>query len=797
MSTLRIFRRSPWYSLWVIVILALGVGASTAIFTLVTGVLWSQLPYHAAERLVSVWSSRTDREKAPLSIADFKDFSSRTKTLMDVAVFAATGANLSGIGEPERLQVVRTTANLFHVLGVEAVRGRVLGPDDDAPGAAKVAVMSYGLWQRRFGGSSGLVGTRLLLNDESYLIIGILPKGYFFPIREADLAVPLEPETNPRRLDRGDHFLTAVARLKEGIEADAAQKDLTSIARELQRQYPMTNAKNNGVRVAGLAEEITGNVRRGLMVLAAAVVVLLLMVSSSLVNLSLARASGRRQELAIRSALGAGRGHLIGLLLKESLALAVAGAAAGLLVAYGGLSALIAFRPADLPMLATIHIGGRGLAWNFMVALAAALCFGVGPALSSSRIDLSARGIVSERRSGQVRRVLSAAQVACSLVLLIAAGLLFQSFLRLETVNPGFEPGGALVLRLSLGPASFPTSESIARFCLQLRRQIEVLPGVEAAGAVSVLPMSGILARLDFVPEGHTPASPDDVPSANYRVIGPGYLRAMRIRLLRGRDLEEGDTSGTRRVALANESLARRFWPAGDAVGKSLNLDGDDKGPVEIVGVAADVRQVSLEGPAGPDIYVPYTQAPQSTAGGLRNNMFWVVRPSGKGAAPAAAIRRLVLAMDKEVAIAGSSSLDRYLGTTLIARRFNVSLLGLFSLCALLLAAVAIYGVLAYSVSQRTREMGLRLAIGAQRGEVLRLVAGEGLRLTLGGLAAGLVFAVFAVRPLQDLLYGIGALDLRTFLLVAATVLLTGWGAAWIPALRATRVDPVVTLRQE
>jgi putative ABC transport system permease protein len=458
---------------------------------------------------------------------------------------------------------------------------------------------------------------------------------------------------------------------------------------------------------------------------------------------------------------------------------------------------LLALSLSDLPMLEGAGIDAGSLACNFALAAAAGLLTGLGPALGASKAELNLRGSTDGMRGYRTRRLLSALQVACSVALLTGAGLLLRSFARLDAVAPGFEPGGALAVRLSLAQAAFPTSESIVTFCTQLRGQVEALPGVKAAGAVSILPMSGVLSRLDFAVVGRPPESPEDTPSANYRVIDPGYLRAMAIRLVEGRDFTDADARTTRRVAIVNQALARRFWPSGGGLGAHIDLMGDDRGRLEIVGVIADVKQVSLDGEAGPDIYIPYAQASPEMAAELRTNVFWVVRTAGDPMGTAGPFRRAVLSMNKDVAIASARPLETYLSATLAARRFNAVLLAAFAACALGLAIVAVYGTVSYAVARRTREIGLRMALGAQPGEVVRMAAGEGLRLTVYGVALGLAAAIAGSRFLAALLYETSAVDLATFAAVVCVLSVTSATASYIPARRSARIDPLEALRQE
>lgn len=795
--------RSPGSTLIIATVLALGVGANTAVLTLVNAVVWKQLPFRDPQRLVSVWSRRSDRDKAPLSIPDFQDFRA-SGSLDDMAAFALWGANLGGKEGPERLQGLRSTANVFRVLGVAALRGRTLVPEDDAPGAPRVIVLSHGLWQRRFGADPDLIGKTLSLNGASYMVVGILPREFFFLGRQADFVVPLVPMADPRRVDRGDHFLAGVGRLKGNAALSLAEEQLTSIAQELQTKYPSTNTKNTGVRLIDLNQEVVGDFRSWLFVLAGAAGVLLLMTCSSLANLSLTLALERRRELAIRMSLGAGGAAILRQLLGESVLKSLFGGALAIAIALGGVRLLVLLSPAALPRLSEVQIDGRSLALNMALAILSGVLIGLLPAMRLSRCELAheiragSRSVTEGGAGLWMRGVLSGAQIAFSLMLLISAGLLLHSFVRLQAVRPGFEPSRGLVMRLALMQQPFPTTDAIAVFYSELRRRLQALPGVSAAGAVSILPMSGLLGRADFTVNGSPPRSVADTPSANYRIAGTGYFSAMKIQVVRGRDFTESDTAHSLKVAVVNETLAKRLLGGvSGALGAHLRIEGFGSGEVGIVGVVGDVRQVSLADEPGPDLYLPYTQAPPGALGVLRNNMFWVIRSGQEPSSLSGAARRAVLSMNKDVAVSSTMELPQYVGASIALRRFNLFLLAAFAASAMLLAVVAVYGVVSHAVARRTREMGLRIALGAQRIDVLKLVIGQGLILMLCGVGVGLAASAGATRLLSGLLYQTKPFDWTVFASASGLLIATGLLASYIPANRATSVDPLVALRQE
>ena len=809
----RSITRSPKSAVVIVLTLGLGVGANTAVLTLVNHVLWSQLPFRDPGRLVAMWSKRADRDKAPLSIADFEDFR-RDQSLEDAAAFGVYDANLGDQAEPERLQGVKSTANIFQLLGVSAAPGRTLAAADDRPGSARTVVLSHSLWERRFGGASDLIGRRLLLNGDPYTVVGILPSDFFFPnpslsggsvplIRDVDFVVPLVPDADPRRADRGDHFLSTLARLKSRVSAGAAEERLSAEARRLQHTYPLTNNKNTGVRLVGLADELVGNFRAELLLIAAAAAVLLLMACTSLANLSLTLAFGRRYELAIRSSMGATRAALVRQLVWESAFKAFLGAAVAIAAAYGGVALLVALGPAGQPRLKTVQVDGYSMIVDLTLALTAGLILGILPALGVARTQLiselrsGSRGATEGRSSMQLRSLLCTAQIASSVVLLVSAGLLLRSFLRLEAVRPGFDPSHVLAVRVALMPPSFPTPGSIAGFQAELRRELEALAGVQSVGAISILPMSGSLALTDFTIEGRPPAAPENTPSANYRVAGPGYFAAMRIPLVEGREFSESDTLGTRRVAIVNQALARRFFAGSAAIGAHLRMQGFGGGELEIVGVAGDVRQAGLSDAPGMDLYLPYAQASVAAAGLLRNNMYSVIRTGREPLNLTAAVRRTIYGMKKDVAIVSTKALDRYPAATIASRRFNLVLLAVFAASAMLLAVLAVYSAVAHRVTRRTREIGLRVALGARPWSVVAMVVGHGLRLIVAGVGAGLAGALLAARFLSNLLYETEALDSVTFTGVAGLLIVAALAASYLPARRAARLDPLAALRQE
>lgn len=799
---LRALGRSPGFTSAAVLALALGIGASTAIFSLVEATLLRPLPYRDPDHLVWLWSSRVDRDKAPLSIPDYLDFRGGTRTLESSAAFATWGANLTGAGDPERIQGTRIEAGAFSLLGATAAIGRTLEPEDGRPDRPRVAVLAHGLWLRRFGGDPRIVGRTIPLNGDAYTVVGVLPRSFFFPLRDAEVGVPLVFEGDPRSADRGDHFLRAIARLRPGVSPARAERELTTLARRLQTAFPVSNAKNQGVRVVRLHEEIAGNFRPALLVLLGAVLLLLLIACSNIANLLLARASTRRREIGIRMAQGATRARIVRQLLTEGAVLALFGGSAGVLLASWGLPMLAAASPVDLPRVGDVGLDAGILAFAIAASAASVLAFGLAPALYASAADPSellrgGRAATAGPGGASGRGAILVAEVALSFVLLNAAGLLIRSFGQLQAVRPGFDPAGVLTLRLSLPKTAYVSADDVARFDERVRERLRTIPGVTGAGDINFLPLTGGFASVDFAVVGQEPPPPDRVPAAQYRIAGPGYFEAMRIPLRSGRLFSDRDTSRSPRVALVNETMARRFFGGRSPIGERLAVEESASSEVEIVGVVGDVRHMSLEAEPGPDIYVPLAQASSSAVVYLRNTLYCVLHGAGDPLAMAAAARRSIQEIDHDVAATTTRSLEQLVADSVAPRRFSLRLVSVFGIAALLLACAGLYGVMAYSVAQRAREVGIRMALGASAGDVSRLFLGRGLRLALAGTGVGVALSLGTSRLIVGQLFRVRPADPAA--LAAATALLFGVAlvASWWPARRASRVDPTTALRSE
>jgi len=805
----RMLLKSPGFTLIAVITLALGIGANTAIFSLVNSILLRQLPFRQPDQLVSVSSRRPATGKYPFTLPDFIDYRDQNQSLSGIAAYAFWSANLTDQGEPEQLQGLRISANAFELLGVEAVAGRVLAPNDDAPGQQHVAVLSYGLWRRRFGADPQLVGKKLTLNGASYTVVGVLPPQFFFPVpalvREAELAVPLAPDADPLRGMRAStNFLRALARLKPGVTREQAEADLTAVAERIRRQYPVANAQKLGVTLSPLREEVVGSFRLALWVLLGAVGMVLLITCANLANLALARATGRRHEMAIRAAFGATRRRLVQQLGTESLLLALLGAGLGLLLAFYGIDLLLALSPATLPRAGEVGVDFRVLGFTLALSLLAGALFGLAPAWQATRVSLneelkgSGRGTSGGEQQSRARSLLVVSEIALSVVLLAGAGLLIKSFLRLQAVNPGFEAENALAIRLSLPKAQYFNRAAVTVFYEKLRPRLESLPGVEAVGFVSALPLSGVPYSIPFTIEGRA-TSPDEAHRADYRVVDAGYFRALKIPLIEGREFNERDAAETPPVALISQNLARRHWPQGSPLGARLRINDNNQGPrpVEVVGVVGDVKHLSLDGEPAPHIYLPVRQAHEDGVAWLTNTQYWLLRTTVDPLTLSAAARREIQAVDRNAPASNIRTMEQYLAASVAPRRFNLRLLSIFAVAALILAGAGLYGVISHGVAQRKRELGIRIALGARACDVLKLVTGEGMALAFIGVAFGLMAALALTRVMEGLLFGVSATDPLTYMVIALLLMFVALLACYIPARRATKVDPLIALRSE
>ncbi|HXG68904.1 MAG TPA: ABC transporter permease [Blastocatellia bacterium] len=788
--------KNPGFTIVAVIALALGIGANSAIFTVVNGVILRPLPYEDPEELVLVWETRPARNimRGVFSPADFLDTRNQNQVFEDMAAFNGANITRTDGGEPERVRGNRVSHGFFSILGIQPALGRAFLPEDEKFGNHRVVILSHGYWQRRFAGDPDVIGKTLTLNSQPHTVIGILPAGFRFvwDSEEADMWLPLAFAED--KLARGSRYLPVIARLKPGVSREQAQAEMDALAASLEQQYPDSNA-GRGVFVASMHEEIVGDIRLALYVLLAAVAFVLLIACANVANLLLARAAGRQREVALRLALGASRFRLVRQFLTESVLLSMFSGALGLVLALWGLDFLKAVSPGDIPRLNEIGLDFRALGFTLGISLLTGLLFGIAPALQASNLDLNealkegGRSATVGFRRQRLRSLFVVAEVALALVLLIGAGLLIRSFLRLQEVKPGFDPNNVLTMAISLPEARYPKPEQQAAFFRQLLENLETLPGVETVGAVLPLPYSHSNYSYTFDIEGRPSAAPGERTAASWRAVSPDYFRAMRIPLLKGRAFTEQDVRNAEKVIIINETMAQRYFPDEDPIGKRMTI-GINNITARIVGIVGDVKFAGLDSELSPEMYTPY---PQTTAGVMNI----VMRTTGDPASVIAAARSQAQLLDRDLPVYDIKPMEERLSESVAQPRFNTLLLTIFAAVALALAVVGIYGVMSYSVTQRTHEIGIRMALGAGRGDVLRLVVGQGMALALVGVGVGLAGAYFLTRWLESLLFGVTATDPATFAAISLLLVAVALFASYIPARRATKVDPMVALRHE
>jgi putative ABC transport system permease protein len=799
---LRMLLRNPAFAFVAVMTLALGIGANTAIFSVVNAVILRPLPYESPEQLVRVGGAnlRTGRGMGSFSPQDFYDWRERNTVFEQIAAYDGWSPGLTGTGEPERIEAARVSASFFSILRAKPQLGRAFLPGEDQPGNNMVVVLGHSLWQRRFGADPSVINSQITLNGASYTIVGVMPASFETPrftrsiLAEPELWAPFAPNLND--WTRGGRAVdAAVARLKPGVTLEQAEAELKAIARQLEQQYPNTNA-GQSISVASLHESLVGKSRTALLVLLVAVGFVLLIACANVANLLLARAAARQKEIAIRTALGAGRLRIIRQLLTESVLLATLGGALGLLSALWTTDLLIAGATDALPRLNGTAVDAHVLGFTLLVSLLTGIAFGSAPALQASRPDLNEMlkegGRTSALGGARVRGLLIVAEVAVSLVLLIGAGLLIRSFLRLQEVTPGFNPEHVLALEMFLPGIKYPEDYQHIAFYEDVLKRTRALPGVEAAGVVSVLPVSDNYDRIGFSVEGEPPPPPGEGPDADRYMISSGYFQALAIPLQSGRQFNEQDgAADAQPVVIINETLARRYWQTSAlALGKRVRVGDEGRPWRTVVGIVGDVKQYGLDTPSTMQVYLPHQQSPSQ-------QMTLVVRAGGDPASQTAAVRNEIWAVDKDQPVYNIRTMEQVLAKSIAGRRFNMLLLGIFASVALLLAAVGIYGVISYSVTQRTHEIGIRMALGAQGRDVLRMVVGQGMILALIGVAIGVIASFALTRVMSSLLFGVSATDPLTFGGIALLLTVVAFLACFIPARKAAKVDPMVALRYE
>jgi putative ABC transport system permease protein len=802
--------KTPAFTAVALVVLALAIGANTAIFTVVNAVLLRPLPYPDADRLVMLWETnprfQIGIDTLPVTAGDFVDWREQNNSFEQVCAFGAIHLNLNGVGEPERISAASVSPDFFRLMKVEPMLGRLFQVKDEEPGKDRVVVISYALWQKRFGGQADAIGRTLNLDGESYTVIGIAPEGFQFPrakelpyflgvTTQTDLWKPMTFSDDFIRRKRSDHQLSVIARLRAGATPERAQAEMTAIAQRIELSHSDSN-QGVGVRVIPLTEQVVGNARLILLVLMGAVSLVLLIACANVANLLLARGSSRQREIAIRTALGASRIRIVRQLLTESVLLSLLSAIAGTALSIWGVKTLLALSGELLPRAHEINVDLRVPGFTVAIALLTSALFGLVPALRASRINLSellkdaSHGLSAGRYRNRVRSLLAISEVALSLVLLIGAGLMIKTLARLIAVDPGFQPQNTLTMNIALLGVKYPTPNQQIEFFQKLTQKVEAMPGVQSAGLISSAPLSGGIYAGGFSIEGR--AAGNDNLAADRRMISPQYFNTLGIPLIEGRHFTDMDNQTSPGVVIVSESWARRFLPGEAAIGKRIKLGGpDSKRPwLSIVGIAGDVHDTALEKEARPCVYIPYSQFPSAS-------MTLVVRSALDPRVFVGAIRDTVWSVDKDQPLTAVKTMDQYLADSISPRRFNALLLTIFASVALVLASVGVYGVMAYSVAQRVREIGIRMALGAEPSRVINLIVGGGMTLALAGVAIGVAIAWALTRVMSSLLYGVSATDSMTF--VFASILLVGVTlfATYIPARRAARVDPMIALRSE
>jgi putative ABC transport system permease protein len=797
----RTLLRAPAFTAAALLALALGIGATTAIFSVVDAVLLRPLPYAHPERLAVV----LHRGTRPVAPANFLDWRRQATAFERMGAAEYWQPNLGGTDRPEHVLGLHVTADILPMMGVAPLVGRAFTPEEDQPGREHEVVLSYSLWQRRFGGDPAVIGRPALLDGQKYTVVGVMPRGFEFPpfwATGAQLWAPMP--FGERATSRRSQSLRVFARLAPGSTLDEARAQMASITARLEAEFPGTNRE---VTVRALDDIVVGGVRPALLVLLGAVGFVLLIACANVAHMLLARASVRHKEIALRFALGASRGRVVRQLLTESLLLAAVGGAAGLALAAAGLRALIAMSPGNLPRLETAGLDGRVLLVTAGLSLLTGIVFGLAPALQSSRAGVGSalregeRGSTSGAGRHRLRRLLMGSELALALVLLTGAGLMIRTFAALRAFDPGFRSGHLLTGVLSLTGARADEPAHRLPFYREVLERLRTEPGVVSASAINHLPLAGDLWGFPFHVEGLPPDAPGDAPSAAYRVVLPGYFATMGLPLVRGRDFDERDDAHAPGAIIVNQWLADRYWPGQDPIGKRLTLDALDKGPawLTVVGVARNAARHDWAAPPENEMYLPLLQSADylGVVRGPFSSLTLVVRTAGDPALLAPALRSAVWAADASVAVSDVQTMDEVVARSTASPRFYLLLLATFAGVALVLAAVGIYGVMSYSVARRRNEIGIRMALGAHPRTILRLVMGEAVRVSAAGAAAGLVAAVALTRSMSGLLYGVAPTDPATFAAVCALLTLVALVATYVPARRAIRVDPLAALRSE
>jgi putative ABC transport system permease protein len=789
----RMLLKSPGFSIMAVLALALGIGANTAIFSVVNAVMLQRMPFEHPDRLVMVWeqSPRTGNTNV-VNPLNFVEWQERNHSFERISALVEFGASLTGDGEPEQVETLAISDGFFQILGVQPILGRWFTPQEDTPGNDKVVILGESLWRRRYAGDPKILGRQILYNNQNVTVVGVMPASFRFPLTKADLWTPIA--ITRANAGRGGRYLSTIARLRDGATVASAQADMNVLVPQLQRERPDFNSKW-GITVVPLSEQAVGKVKTPLLVLLGAVGLVLLIACANVANLMLIRAAGRGREIAVRAALGAGAMRIARQLLVESTLIAAIGGAFGLVIGVWAMKVLTTALPdvINYANLKTIRVDTPVFLFTLGVSLATGILFGMAPALKASRTDVQqalrdgGRGVVGG--NSLTRSALVVAEVALSMILLVGAGLLIRSFARLSSVDPGFDAPHVLSMQILENGRFRNNNQGLLDFNLQMLERVRAVPGVEAAGTSHFLPLGRIIPGTGYWRADHPRPNHGEEPVTEVLCVLPGYFAAMGIPLERGRVFNERDRQGAPYAVVINRTLANQSYPNEDPIGKVLTVQWGDH-PYQIVGIVGDVRQTSLASNPKPGVFLSTLQEPTTP-------VYLVARAHGDPKQLIKAIQGEIRAMDRDMPIDDVKTMDEYVSDSVAAPRFNTILLGSFAALALVLAAVGIFGVISYSVAQRTQELGIRRALGAGTGNVMRLVLGQGMGLTAIGVAIGLAGALALARLIQSLLFSVTAADVVTYIAVAVVLSTVAFVASYLPARRAAKIDPTVALRYE
>lgn len=799
--SLRQLLRNPGFAAVAVITLALGIGANTAIFSVVNAVLLRPLPYKDDGRLVVVLHNGRN----PVAPANFADWQGQNHSFVSMGAAESWSPNLTSTSNPENLLGLRITSEILPMLGVQPLLGRMFLPEEQQSGKDLEVVLSYSLWQNHFGGDSGVLGHTVSLNGHSYTIIGVMPKGFQFApfwVTKATIWAPLA--LGDRLASRGGNSLRVFARLKDGVTLQQAQAEMAGITARLEQQYPGTN---RNVQVVSLREKVVGNIRPALLVLLGAVGFVLLIGCANVAHMFLARSAARQREIAVRAALGAIRWRVLRQFLVESVLIALLGGACGLLLALWGTRVLIALGPQEIPRLATIGVDQTVLLFVLLVSLLTGLLFGMLPAWKASAANVSEALKEGERGSSEglgrnrLRSLLVSSEFAFAVILLAGAGLMIRTFIAVQNIDPGFDPHNVLTMMVRILGTEETAAGRTGPFYQQVLQKVSAIPGVQSASAINHLPLAGDQWGFSFHVDGRPIERPGEAPVATFRAVFPGYFNTMRIPVLQGRDFSEADNTSVPDVVVINDYIARRYWPGEDPIGKRITFDDPQKNPswVTVIGVVKNTVRSNWVNPAEEELFVPYLQSKSylQNPSGPFAYITLVVRTTGDPASLASTVQAAIHSVDRNVPIAEVQTMEQVVTEATGESRFYLTLLGTFACVALILAGVGIYGVMSYSVSRRIHEMGIRMALGAQREDVLKLVVWHGVVLAIAGIAVGLAGALALTRLMSGLLYGTKPADPATFAAAVAVLGLVAIVSSYIPARRASKVDPMVALRYE